>query len=312
MLTLLAGIAPRPADVPFYSTVTGAALDTRTLDAGYWYRNLRQTVELRRAVGTALDAGIRAFVEVSPHPVLTVAVEETASAAGTDVMVCGTTQRDDGGLARFHASAGALWAAGLAVDWRPAYAHLPAGHIDLPTYPFQRQRYWLEDSGPVTGDVGAAGLAAAGHPLLGAVVTIADGDALVLTGRLSTRTHPWLAEHSVLGTALLPGTAFLELAARAADQVGLRQVRELTLETPLALSASAVDVQVAVGAPEADGARAMTVFARPAPAESAASDSVTAEAPWTRHARGHCPPTRPPSPPPSPPSGRRPVRRRST
>ncbi|WP_405182248.1 SDR family NAD(P)-dependent oxidoreductase [Nocardia sp. NBC_01377] len=286
LLTLLAGIAPRPADVPFYSTVTGAALDTRTLDAGYWYRNLRQTVELRRAVGTALDAGIRAFVEVSPHPVLTVAVEETASAAGTDVMVCGTTQRDDGGLARFHASAGALWAAGLAVDWRPAYAHLPAGHIDLPTYPFQRQRYWLEDSGPVTGDVGAAGLAAAGHPLLGAVVTIADGDALVLTGRLSTRTHPWLAEHSVLGTALLPGTAFLELAARAADQVGLRQVRELTLETPLALSASAVDVQVAVGAPEADGARAMTVFARPAPAESAASDSVTAEAPWTRHARG--------------------------
>ncbi|ATL68224.1 type I polyketide synthase [Nocardia terpenica] len=278
LLNLLAGIAPRPAEIPFYSTVTGAELDTETLDADYWYRNLRQTVELREAVTAALDAGLRAFVEVSPHPVLTVAVEETARTAGVDALVSATMRRDDGGLARFHASLGEVWTAGVAADWQPAYAHLPARHIDLPTYPFRRKRYWLDDFGPATGDVTAAGLAAAGHPLLGAVVTLADGDALVLTGRLSTRTHPWLAEHEVFGTALLPGTAFLELAARAADQVGLRRVEELTLEMPLALSVSAVDVQVTVGAPGDGGPRPITVYARPADAAP--------EEPWTRHARG--------------------------
>ncbi|WP_327139049.1 SDR family NAD(P)-dependent oxidoreductase [Nocardia sp. NBC_01327] len=278
LLTLLAGITPGAAQVPFYSTVTGSTLDTRTLDAGYWYRNLRQIVELRDAVTTALDAGLRAFVEVSPHPVLTVAIEETVSAAGHDAQVAGTLRRDDGGLARFHASAGELWTAGIPVQWRPVYAHLPAAPADLPTYPFQRQRYWLEDTGPATGDVTAAGLAAAGHPLLGAVVTLADGDALVLTGRLSTRTHPWLAEHSVLGAALLPGTAFLELAARAAEQAGLRRVQELTLEAPLVLSANPVDVQVTAGAPEAGGLRAISVYARPADAAP--------EDPWNRHASG--------------------------
>ncbi|MFI1919553.1 SDR family NAD(P)-dependent oxidoreductase [Nocardia sp. NPDC020380] len=278
LLTLLAEITPRPAEVPFYSTVTGTTLDTRTLDAGYWYRNLRQTVELGQAVSAALDAGLRAFVEVSPHPVLTIAVEETARAAERDALVSGTLRRDEGGIARFRTSAAELWTAGIPVNWRPTFAHLPATHTDLPTYPFQRQRYWLEDTGPATGDVTAAGLAAAGHPLLGAVVTLADGDALVLTGRLSTRTHPWLGEHSVLGTALLPGTAFLELAARAADQLGLRRVEELTLEAPLALSANSVDVQVTVGAPETDGLRPISIYARPADAAP--------EDPWTRHARG--------------------------
>nr|WP_028478666.1 type I polyketide synthase [Nocardia sp. CNY236] len=278
LLTRLTGIAPRPAEVPFYSTVTGTALDTATLDAGYWYRNLRQTVEFQEAVTAALDAGLRAFVELGPHPVLTVAVEETAAAVETDVLVAGSMRRDDGGLARFHTALGELWTAGVFVDWRPAYAQLSAGLVELPTYPFQRQRYWLEDSGPATGDVTAAGLAAAAHPLLGAVVTLADGDEFVLTGRLSTRTHPWLEEHSVLGAALVPGTAFLELAARAADQVGLRRVEELTLETPLAVSTAAVDVQVTVGAPDDRGSRAITVYARSA--DAAPQDS------WTRHARG--------------------------
>ncbi|HEV2636978.1 MAG TPA: SDR family NAD(P)-dependent oxidoreductase [Actinocrinis sp.] len=279
LATALTGISPQPSEVPFYSTVTGAVLDTQNLDAEYWYRNLRQTVELEQAVSAALAAGLRAFVEVSPHPVLTVAVEETAAAAGIDALAAGTTRRDDGGLARFHASLAELWTAGAAVDWRPATAHLPAARrVDLPTYPFQRQRYWLEDSGPAAGDVTAAGLTAAGHPLLGAVVALADTDTLVLTGRLSTHAHPWLAEHDVLGTVLLPGTAFLDLAACAAEQVGLRRVEELTLEAPLALSAAAVDMQVVVDAPDPAGLRAITLYSRPA--------AAAPQDPWTRHARG--------------------------
>ncbi|MER7009730.1 SDR family NAD(P)-dependent oxidoreductase, partial [Dactylosporangium sp. NPDC000555] len=279
LLGLLAGINPRSAEIPFYSTVTGAAMDTAGLDVDYWYRNLRHTVELEKGVRAALDDGLRAFVEVSPHPVLTVALEDTARAAGSDALVCATLRRDDAGLSRFHGSLAELWAAGIGVDWRPAYASVPANRVDLPTYPFRRERYWLEDSGPLTGDVAAAGLAPADHPLLGAVVTLAAGEGLVLTGRLSTRSQPWLGEHGVLGSVLLPGTAFLELAARAADRVGCRRVEDLTIEIPLALAGSgAVDLQLTVGAPDGNGHRPISVHARPA---DAAPDD-----PWTRHAQG--------------------------
>ncbi|WBB80352.1 SDR family NAD(P)-dependent oxidoreductase [Micromonospora sp. WMMD882] len=288
LLAQLDGITPLASDVPFYSTVTGGRVDTRTLDADYWYRNLRETVRLQDAVTATLTAGHRVFVEVSPHPVLTVAIEETARVAGHDALAVGTLRRDDGGLDRVRAAVAELWAAGVPVDWTPTYAHLPRRHVELPTYPFQRRRYWLEDSGPATGDLGAAGLTAAEHPLLGAVVTLADGDALLLTGRLSARTSPWLAEHDVLGDLLLPGTAFLELATHAADQVGCRRVEELTVQTPLALPVDGgVDVQVSVGGPDASGRRPFGVYARPA----GASDG-----PWTRHADGVLSPEASPAP----------------
>ncbi|MEH0652525.1 SDR family NAD(P)-dependent oxidoreductase [Streptomyces scabiei] len=282
LLRLLADITPRPSDIPFYSTVTGEPLDTTGLDAGYWYRNLRRTVEFEQTTRALLAAGHQVLVEVSPHPVLTVPMEETARAAGADradgAVVTGTLRRDDGGRARFLAAVGELYVHGVRVDWRAAYAGWRTRPADLPTYAFQRRRYWLEDSAAPQGDMASAGLAAADHPLLGAVVALADGDGLLLTGRLSTRTHPWLADHAVRDAALLPGTAFLELAVRAGDQVGCGQVEELTLEAPLVLPPEGgVAVQLAVGAPDRDGRRPLSLHARPD-----GSDDV----PWTCHARG--------------------------
>ncbi|MFF2026145.1 SDR family NAD(P)-dependent oxidoreductase [Streptomyces sp. NPDC058171] len=300
---LLAGISPRDTEVPFYSTVTAARLDTRQLDADYWYRNLRSTVELERAVRAVLADGPRAFVELSPHPVLTVAVEETAAALGHEVPALGTLRRGEGGLTRFHTALAERYAYGADVDWGPAHAHLPARHVDLPTYPFQRQRYWLDDGAQHAVDVTGAGLVAAGHPLLGAVVTLADGDALVLTGRLSARTHPWLAEHVVQGSALVPGTAFLELAVRAGEQTGCPRVEELTLEAPLVVPATgAVDVQLSVGGPDRTGRRPITLHARSA---DAAPDD-----PWVRHAGGTLSPQTAPEPAATlawPPPGAEPV-----
>ncbi|MEV5432412.1 type I polyketide synthase [Streptomyces sp. NPDC052701] len=141
---VLAPVVPRTPEVPFFSTVTGQWIDTALTDAGYWYTNLRQRVGLEGAVRALLEQGYGAFVEVSPHPVLTVPVAETVEAAGAEAVVVGTLRRGQGGLERFYTSLGEAWVRGVQVDWTPVFAGLCPRHVDLPTYAFQRQRYWLE------------------------------------------------------------------------------------------------------------------------------------------------------------------------
>jgi acyl transferase domain-containing protein/D-arabinose 1-dehydrogenase-like Zn-dependent alcohol dehydrogenase/acyl carrier protein len=275
LLEELAPIEPRSGDLPFVSTVTGEELDTAQLDAEYWYRSLRQPVRFADATRALADAGVAAFVEASPHPVLTIAVEETA-----DVAVVGSLRRDDGGLERFALSLGEAHANGVEVDWRPLLAG--GRRVPLPTYAFQGERYWLPP-GTGTGDLGAVGQQPAEHPLLGAAVAVAgDGDGWLFTGRLSLEAQPWLADHAVLDTVLLPGTGFVELALRAAGQVGLDTVEELTLEAPLVLPESgSVQVQVTVGAPDGEGRRELAVYGR-----AERGDKIDGPPEWVRHASG--------------------------
>ncbi|WP_238324158.1 polyketide synthase dehydratase domain-containing protein, partial [Salinispora pacifica] len=148
--------------------------------------------------------------------------------------------------------------------------------MDLPTYAFQHQRYWL-DAPADPGDVTAMGLDSADHPLLGAAVTLANADGAVLTGRLSLDRHPWLADHVVNSAVIFPGTGYVELALHAGAQVGAETVDELTIETPLVLpERGAVQLQVVVGAADAGPARSVQVYAR----------SADTDAQWTRHASG--------------------------
>ncbi|MEE4592906.1 SDR family NAD(P)-dependent oxidoreductase [Streptomyces sp. DSM 41524] len=273
----LAGIAPRPSSVPFYSTVTAGVLDTQELDAGYWYRNLRQTVRFDETVRALLADGFDTFIEASAHPVLTMGVEQTAQDHGTHITAVGSLRRDEGGLDRFATSLAEAYVGGAAVDWAAMFAGTGARRVDLPTYAFQHQRYWVEPSA-VAGDVSSAGLTSADHPLLGAATALPDSDGWLLTGRLSLRTHPWLAEHTVLGRAPLPASAFVELALRAGDAAGCDRVAELTLEAPLVLpERGAVQLQLTVGRPEEDGGRPVRMYARP---------EDTADRPWTRYASG--------------------------
>ncbi|HEU5470756.1 MAG TPA: type I polyketide synthase [Actinophytocola sp.] len=271
LLAALGDIAPRSSAIPFLSTVDGGWVDTAGLDAGYWYRNLRQTVQFESASRTLLAEGYRFFVEVSPHPVLVPALGEVEGA-----VAIGTLRRDQGGLDRFLTSAGELWAHGGPLD-------LPTGaRADLPTYPFQHERYWLEPAANGVGDLTAAGLGGTDHPLLGAAVPLAGGDGLVLTGRLSVKAQPWLADHAVLGTILFPGTGFVELALNAAGQVGCAQLEELALEVPLTLTErGAVQIQVVAGQPEEAGRRRLRVYSRPEP-DARSGELLGAQ--WTRHA----------------------------
>ncbi|PRY32487.1 type I polyketide synthase [Umezawaea tangerina] len=298
LLTALADVSAVSADIAFYSSVTGGLLDTAALDAAYWYRNLRRTVEFEQATRAALADGHGVVLEVGPHPVLTNAVQETADTAGSTAVALGSLRRDDGGPSRVLTTLGELHAAGVVVDWAAVNAARSPRVIALPTYAFQRKHYWLETV-PATGDLRAAGLGTPDHPLLGAVVSVADGDGVLFTGQLSRRTHPWLADHAVGDAVLLPGAALLELAIRAGDQVGCGRVEELTLEAPLLLpDDGAVTIQVAVGTPDEQGRRPLTVFGR------------VGDDDWTRHAGGVLAATPAPAPATAtawPPAGAEPI-----
>ncbi|WP_190136112.1 type I polyketide synthase [Streptomyces longispororuber] len=281
ILDALADVSPQQAEVPLYSTLTGAWLDV-PMDAGYWYRNLRRTVLFEHATRGLLAEGHGLFVEMSPHPVLTVPVQATIDATDSPAATLGSLRRDEGGADRLLASLAEAHAHGAELDWKALFPGARTT-VDLPTYPFQRQHYWLH-ADPGAGDVGAAGLDDAGHPLLGAAVPLADGDGHLLTGRLALRTHPWLADHAVAGAVLLPATAFVELALRAGDQAGCDLVEELTMETPLVVpETGGVQLQLTVGHADASGRRTLAFHSRP----EAGPDGTGAEAePWTRHATG--------------------------
>ncbi len=281
----LAQVSPRSGEIPFYSTAVGAVVDTAGLDGAYWYRNLRQTVLFEQTTRLLLEDSFSAFVEVSPHPVLTMAIEETAEAVGGDagaVAVIGSLRREQGGLERFLCSLAEAYVRGVRVDWGALFVGRGARRVALPTYAFQRRRYWLA-SGAGAGDASALGQSPAGHPLLGAAVELAgDREGLVFTGRLSLTGHSWLSDHAVMGTVLLPGAGFVELALAAAERVGAQEVEELTLHAPLLLSEQgAYQVQLVLSEPDEAGGRSIEIYSR---AEASSDELEVSE--WMLHASG--------------------------
>ncbi|MEU1518321.1 type I polyketide synthase [Streptomyces sp. NPDC005811] len=265
--------------IPVVSDVTGAPATAEDLvSPEYWVRHLRDAVRFADGVRTLADRNVTRFLELGPDSTLTTLTRSCLPTAdGLQV----SALRDDRPERRTLLTAvSALFTRGVDVDWTAALPSLSrAPHVPLPTYAFQRRRYWL-DVPAAAGDASSLGLAATDHPLLAAAVPVAGSDAVVLTGRLSLRSHPWLADHRLGGAAVVPSTAFLELAVRAGDQVGCDEVRELALETPLTVpERGAVRLQVRIDEPDARGTRALSVYSRP---DDARSDSAG----WTRHAGG--------------------------
>uniref|UniRef100_UPI0012EAE1E8 type I polyketide synthase n=1 Tax=Actinokineospora pegani TaxID=2654637 RepID=UPI0012EAE1E8 len=275
----LAGVAALAPTVPFYSTATGGwVTGAGVVDGGYWYRNLRGQVGFGPAVAELVEQGHGVFVELSAHPVLVQPISEVLDGADREVVVVGSLRRDEGGPRRLLASMAELFVRGISLDWA---AVLPAGaasaRVDLPTYAFDHQHYWIDLAGAAS-DAASLGLAGADHPLLGAVVPLPQSDGLVFTSRLSLRTHPWLADHAIGGVVLVPGTVYVDLAVRAGDEFGFGVLEELVIEAPLVLPAhGGTRVQVAVGGPGATGSRAVDVY-------SLREDDP--DGGWTRHATG--------------------------
>nr|WSX18684.1 SDR family NAD(P)-dependent oxidoreductase [Streptomyces tubercidicus] len=285
----------------------------------YWVRHVREAVRFADGVRWLVEHEVTRFLEIGPDGTLTAMAQGCLDGDGDaeHVLIPALRGGDDRGeVSAVLSAAGRAFVHGIGIAWQAFFpatvtatdtdtdtdtgpdtvsAHTP---VALPTYAFQHQRYWPRFTGLPAGDLGSAGLVSAHHPLLGAAVSLAgsadgtdsaegmdsvyctaDGGAVVFTGRVSVTAQPWLAEHVVSGSVLLPGTAFLELAVRAGDQVGCGQVEELTLQAPLVLpERGAVQLQVAVGVADESGRRTLSVYSRPQDAQ--------ADQPWVRHAVG--------------------------
>jgi NADPH:quinone reductase-like Zn-dependent oxidoreductase/NADP-dependent 3-hydroxy acid dehydrogenase YdfG/acyl carrier protein len=265
---LLDGVSAAPPRIGLVSNLTGKLAEPGYGSPQYWVDHVRQPVRFADGVRAAESSGADVFVEVGPSGGLTAAVEQSLTAQPAASAV--TLAKDRPEAESLLATLGQLFTAGVDVDWR---AVLQGGQrVDLPTYGFVRQRFWL----PVgaagsagSADVRGVGLMRADHPLLGVVVERPDSGGVVLTGSLSVGKLPWLADHVVAGVVLFPGAGFVELLLRAGDEVGCSVVEELTLLAPLVLPpAGGARVQVVVDAAGESGSRGVWVYSRGAGADS--------------------------------------------
>ncbi|MYX61511.1 SDR family NAD(P)-dependent oxidoreductase, partial [Streptomyces sp. SID8382] len=254
LLGISASIPSRTPVVPWLSTADGIWIEA-PLDPAYWWRNLREPVGFGPAVDLLQARGENVFLEMSASPVLLPAMNDAVTVA--------TLRRDDGTPDRMLTALAEAHAHGVIVDW-PRVFGSTTRVLDLPTYAFEHQRYWA---------VSADRPSDAGHPMVETVVPLPASDGVALTGRVSLATHAWLADHAVRGTALLPGTAFVELVTRAATEVDCPVIDELVIEAPLVLpQTGAVQLSTTVGEADESGRRPVTVFSQ--------ADGTDA---WTRH-----------------------------
>ena len=239
-----------------------------------------------QATRALIEDKFTAFIEMSPHPVLTMAVAETLDAQAPDpdaVAVIGSLRREQGNAGRFLRSLSEAHVRGVTVDWGTLFEGQGAKHVKLPTYAFQRERYWLAGSAG-GGDAASLGQSSTEHPLLSAAVRLAagEGEGWLFTGRLSLQSHAWLKDHMVIDTVLLPGTAFVELALAAGQQVGHERLEELTLQRPLLLDEEgAVQLQLTISEPDDAGLRELKIYSR---REGPSEQSTEPE--WSLHASG--------------------------
>ncbi|WP_455908370.1 SDR family NAD(P)-dependent oxidoreductase, partial [Streptomyces goshikiensis] len=265
--------APR---IPVVSNLTGAPVTDEMGSADFWVRHVRDAVRFLDGVRALESAGVTTYVELGPAGVLSAMAQSCLTESTGPVAFVPALRKGRSEAATLTTALAEVHARGIAVDWHAFHRDTGAEHVDLPTYAFQREHYWL-DAGSLGGDVTTVGLRSADHPLLGASVSLADADALLLTGLLSLTTHPWLGDHRVMGSVLLPGTAFVELALRAGEQVGCDLVDDLTLAAPLVLpEEGGVELQISVAAPDASGRRSVVFHSR--------ADRAGDDEPWVRNA----------------------------
>ncbi|MFF9165255.1 SDR family NAD(P)-dependent oxidoreductase, partial [Streptomyces longwoodensis] len=261
----------QPARIPVISNTTGQPAE-ELASPEYWTQHIRRPVRFTDSLHHLTQHGVTTLVELGPDATLTALARTTLD----DTHATAVLRKDRTDTDALRTALAELWVHGTPLTW----PHAADRHLDLPTYPFDHQHYWLPSGSGAVVDAAGLGLGATHHPVLGAAAVLADSEQHLFTGRVSQRTHPWLADHTVGGTVLLPGTVLVEAVLRAGDEVGCSRVEELTLEAPLVLPRQgAVQLQLLVGPPDAEGSRSVQVYARP-------EDDGQSTAPWMRHASG--------------------------
>ena len=281
------GLTFNPPSLPIVSNVTGGLVDPLELaSAEYWVEHVRETVRFADGIDALAAMGVSRFLELGPDGVLCSMARECLEEKSADSALCIPALRARRSeLEAFALFLGEAHASGVHVAWDAYFSGLGAGPVDLPTYAFQRKRYWHEPHRLSGGDLSAAGLRDAAHPFLGATLSLAEARGLAFTGRVSVATHPWLADHALFGTIVFPGAAFAELALAAGRRCGCELLDELTLETPLVLGEdSAARLQVTVEEPEESGTRAFAIHS--AEDGSVESPEIEEGVRWICHARG--------------------------
>ncbi|MDG5802522.1 SDR family NAD(P)-dependent oxidoreductase [Streptomyces ossamyceticus] len=271
----------RPPRIPVVSAVTGRLAEAGELcSPEYWVRHARLPVRFADTVRWLAANGVSAFLEVGPHPALITTAEDChpGPGNGTAPLFTAATRAGEPEPETLLSAAARLHVRGARIDWPTVFEGTGARRVELPTYAFQRQRYWLDAPRlPVRAPEGD------GHSLLGPAFTVPDTGRTVLSGRLSATAQPWLGDHVIGGTVLVPATAFVELAVRAGDELGCDTLDELVVLTPLPLPpGTGVTVQMVVGAPDDSGRRTVDIHTRP----DASAGTDGPEPTWTRHATG--------------------------
>ncbi|MED7930608.1 type I polyketide synthase [Nonomuraea sp. LP-02] len=272
---VVAGLTLRRPELALVSNVSGELAGDEVTEPGYWVEHVRRPVRFADGVHLMRQRGVTHFLEVGPDAQLTPMIEHDHD--GEEPSVVALLRRDRDEITQLIAGLGQAWTCGIGVDWTAWTAGARTSKLDLPTYPFQHRRYWMQL--PSTGDPVALGQTSVDHSILGAVVEQPDGGA-ILTGRLSATAQPWLTDHVINGTAILPGTAFVELALRAGDQVGCPAIDELTLHAPLPIpDTDGITLQIILSPPDEDGRHQIAIHSK--------DDHGN----WTRHATGTLTPT---------------------
>ncbi|MER7765162.1 type I polyketide synthase, partial [Streptomyces sp. NPDC097619] len=257
------GLSFREPQIAVVSNLTGGLVSSELTDPAYWVSHVREAVRFADGIRTLTDEGVTRFVEIGPDAVLTAMARQAVEDEDLAVFVPALRARTSEAEA-FAGFLGQAHAAGIGIDWDAFYAGTGVRRVDLPTYAFQRERYWIAP-GAGSSDPGAAGLGRIDHPVLVAGVRVGDRDEWLFTGRISTTTQPWTQDHGVLGRIVVPGTALVEIVGAAGREVGSILLDELVLEAPLILDADAeLRVQVTVGEADEDGRRPVAIYSQPA------------------------------------------------
>ncbi len=269
--------------IPVISNTSGRLLTANdAASPDYWARHVRETVRFADGISFSEELGVSRFLEIGPDGGLVAMATQSLAEHGEGVLVTSSLRQGAAEPETFLSSLAQLWADGIDVDWGALFDGSGAKRVALPTYPFQRERYWLT-SGLGAADAVSLGQDATDHPLLGAALSLAgDRGEAVFTARISLESHPWLADHAVLGTVLLPGTAFLELALTVGERVGATVVDELVLHTPLIFDGqSPMQLQLVLAGTDEEGRRSLSIHSRPEP-----TVGDLHEGDWTLHAAG--------------------------